>query len=132
MTAIFILLIFGLAITVLVLSIKNSHLKKDISGLCDTRRHGVIYVDLVDNKKNEVKVSLYVQELERYTNGTSKIKCVDAEAPTLDNPGSWCMTARALTPSLVNTNEVEWLESEKALSEERKEKLEKIRKKWKI
>ena len=86
-----------------------------------------------DNKqqKNAYTMIIYVKELDRYTNGKSKIEITDIEITSGFHPDKYHYVkqcARSQFSSLKTTSDIEWLESENLIKEKRKKKLEKINK----
>ena len=87
-----------------------------------------------EDKKNGLKGEpytciLYVKELDRYTNGMSKIELSDIELISGFDSSQFDhvkRTMRTKFSSLKKTNEVEWLESEDNIKELRKQKLKRI------
>jgi hypothetical protein len=69
-------------------------------------------------------VIIYIKEIDRYTNGYSKIKLdyIDTES------SYYKKIAKENFKSLIKTVNIEWLESEDCLKNTRKEKLSKLKK----
>lgn len=119
------------------ISVLNEKLN-NIKNLSISGRNG-FYSDTVnllspEDKKNGTSgetyyFTIYVKELERYTNGMSKIKLINIEVTggfQIDQY-SWIKESQEKRfSSLKKTSEIEWLEIEQDLKELRKEKLEKI------
>jgi len=90
----------------------------------------VNFTDDKDSKNFDTYECLvHVEELDRYTNGDSKIKLNDVEIVSGFDSGKY-RNARniiiAKFSSIKCTKDIEWLESEESLKEQRKEKLKKI------
>lgn len=138
---------FSLSIIFFVLyqTMKNKWFKTDQklqdfkNELTSTKRYG-FYDDTVnlvgdDDRINKKKtgdpynIVIYVKELDRYTNGMSKIEITNLEVTSGYNITQYeyvksCI--RMKFQSLKKTSEIEWLEVEESLKEIRKQKLEKI------
>lgn len=87
-----------------------------------------------EDKKSGLKgepyyFTIHVKEIERYTNGISKIELINIEVTSgyhIDQY-SWVRESQKVRfSSLKKTSEIEWLELDKDLKESRKEKLNKI------
>jgi hypothetical protein len=100
---------------------------------CGIYKETVSLVDNADRKKgisgDPYSAIIYVQELDRYTNGTCKIKLLDIEVTSGydSNQYYWvkgCFQKRFV--SLKKQGDIEWLESEESIKELRKQKLEKL------
>ena len=87
-----------------------------------------------EDKKNGLKGEpykciLYVKELDRYTNGMSKIELTEIELISGFDSSQFDhvkRTMRTKFSSLKKTSEIEWLESEDSIKELRRQKLKKI------
>lgn len=85
-----------------------------------------------DDRKTKVTVDIYVEEIDRYKNGKSKIKLLDIDYTSISgfsnlfNKTSNEKYIRETFKQLVNTNDIEWLESVDEISKERKKKFERI------
>ena len=99
-----------------------------------TKRNGY-YSDstrlLSINKKssNLYDFIIYIKEIDRYTNGMSKIEMTNIEVVSgidisQDDYLKTCIKNRF--QSIKKTSDIEWLDSEESLKEMRKQKLEKI------
>ena len=78
---------------------------------------------------NDYRVIIYVKEIDRFTNGMSKIQLITIEVVHgFDNSQyEWVKTTfKSKFSSIKKTSEIEWLESEEDLKELRKQKLEKL------
>lgn len=71
---------------------------------------------------------VYVKELDRYTDGYSKIKFEGIEAYNRYNYNNALETIKSSFISLKKTDSIDWLESEDHIKKVRKEKLENIKK----
>jgi hypothetical protein len=105
---------------------KYSKLKKGLKFYEDigTDRFGFYKIDSGKNYSSYV----YIKEIDRYTNGYSKIKLDNIEPfnKTYNNEAiEW---ARKNFLSLMKTTDIEWLESEDYIRKVRKEKLENLKK----
>lgn len=75
------------------------------------------------------KCTIFVKELDRYTNGMSKLELINIEVVSgFDvNQYSWVKkTLQNKFSSLKKTSDIEWLESETEIKELRKQKLDKL------
>jgi len=80
----------------------------------------------------EYKVMVYVEEVDKYNGGISKINLVSLEIISGFDPSQFDYVKRATKSkfiSIKNTSDIEWLVSENDIKQERKEKLDKINKK---
>lgn len=117
---------------------KNNSLITQIKQAFETGRFGYYITKtnlLSDNdKKNNLpgesyESIIYVKELDRYTNGMSKIEIVKIEVTSGFQIDQYSWIKEAQTErfsSIKKTSDIEWLESETSLKELRKEKLNKI------
>ena len=74
---------------------------------------------------------VYVKEIDRYTNGFSKIKMTNLELISGFDHSQYTWVKQCVTEkfsSLKKTSDVEWLESEEDIKELRKQKLAKLEK----
>lgn len=74
---------------------------------------------------------IYVEELDRYKNGESKVKLINIEIVSGFNSDQYEHVKKVLRnrfPSLRNTADITWLESEDNIKEMRKQKLKNIQK----
>lgn len=72
---------------------------------------------------------LYVRELDRYTNGMSKIELTDVELISGFDISQFDHVKKSMRTkfsSVKTTDSIEWLESEENIKESRRQKLEKI------
>jgi len=109
---------------------------EDFSG---SNRHGfyddsLTIISPEDKEKGKTgekyETHIYVRELDRYTNGTSKIEITNMEVFSgFDGyQYEWIKTSlRRRFSSIRKTSDIEWLESEEHIKELRREKLEKIK-----
>lgn len=107
-------------------------LKDDLS----TKKSGYYKetVNLITDSADPTKTKpydsiVYIRELDRYTNGVSKIELVKIEVTSGFDVYQYdwikkCLQSRFA--SLKKTSDIEWLESEEKLKEQRKQKLQKI------
>jgi len=75
------------------------------------------------------KYVFYIKEIDRYTNGMSKIQLTNIEITSGFSPDQfdWIKKcAKNQFSSIKKTSEIEWLESEENVKEQRRQKLEKI------
>lgn len=90
-------------------------------------------LDRTDPKNFDTyRVITYVSEIDRYTNGQSKIRLDEIEVVSGFNPKNYeyiKKTTKETFCSIKNTVDIQWLESENVIKEQRKEKLDKIMKK---
>lgn len=105
---------------------KYKRLKKEIKNFEEigTGRSGFYY----NNKGGSYAAIVYVNELDRYTTGYSKIKLKDVESLNPSYREDSISYAKKKFVSLMLTSEIEWLESEDHIKKIRKEKLESLKK----
>lgn len=73
--------------------------------------------------------TVFIKELDRYTNGMSKIILTNIEVTSgfASDKYDWVkQVTREKFSTLKKTSEIKWLESEESIKEQRKQKLEKI------
>lgn len=111
---------------------------KDLKDIFKTNRYGcyngVVNLLSDNDKKNnkngeQYDYIIYVKEIDRYTNGMSKIELIDIEVIAGYEISNYSWIKEAQTKrfcSVRKTSDIEWLESEESLKELRKEKLNKI------
>jgi len=109
---------------------------EDLKNLSNRRGYYENTINLMspEDKKNGLKGEpysciLYVKELDRYTNGMSKIELTEIELISGFDSSQFehvKRTMRTKFPSLKKTSDVEWLESEDNIKEIRRQKLKKI------
>lgn len=126
-------ILFIVSITLL---ISNNRLKKKVENtikdLSKPLRKGYIKKDLVStNSDTDEKIQffsyIFVKEMDRYTNGQSKIEIDEIEYGIDDakvNHSKIEGFIRGDFKSVINPNEVIWIESENTIKEMRKAKLE--------
>ncbi len=114
-------------------------LSKSINRLKDelsTKRVGYYQSNITlkensDSPSGDVYVyNIHVKELDKYTNGMSKIKIIDIEIVSGFSPNKyeWVKEcARNTFSTIRKTADIEWLESEETTKEQRREKLEKLK-----
>jgi len=89
--------------------------------------------DALDSSKLDKYQSIvYVEEIDKYTDGTSKIRIVDVELVSGFDSSQFEYVKKMIRtkfPSIKKTSEITWLVSENEIKRERKEKLDKINKK---
>lgn len=105
---------------------KVNKLKKEIQNFEEigTDRLGFY----INNKGGNYSAIVYVDELDRYTTGYSKIRIKSVESLNPNYKEDSISYAYKKFVSLMKTSEIEWLESEDHIKKIRKEKLEKIKK----
>lgn len=115
-------------------NIKN--IRNIVENLQKTWRRGYITQSLVITNDNpEIKdidfePILYLREIDRYTNGTSKVEIekieygIDSEKFNIERLDNYI---RERFKSIVKTTDVIWLESENEIKELRKNKLEQLK-----
>lgn len=84
------------------------------------------------NSYDVYEAIIYISELDRYTNGTSKISLDKVEVISGWSPNQYDYIKNSIIKrfcSLRKTSDIDWLESENNIKEMRKEKLNKIIKK---
>jgi len=82
-----------------------------------------------DNTKNAYICNVYIKEIDRYTNGLSKIELVKIEVVSGFDPTQieWVKQGvKARFSSIKKTSEIEWLESVESIKKLRKKKLEEL------
>lgn len=72
------------------------------------------------------KAFVYVKEIDRFSNGFSKIKLDNIEA--IDKFPSTIKSAKDSFITLKKTDEIDWLEGEEQIKKRRREKLENLKK----
>ena len=86
--------------------------------------------DSSDSQKFDIyKTRVYVEEIDKYTNGLSKIRIIDIELISGFESSQYehvKRTVRTKFSSIKNSSEITWLVSENEIKKERKEKLYKI------
>ena len=81
-------------------------------------------------KSDKYNVIIYVKEIDRFTNGMSKIQLTSIELVSGFDPSQfeWVKTSmKNKFKSIKKTSDIEWLESEDAIKKLRKDKLEKLK-----
>lgn len=95
-------------------------------------KKGYYIKNLVQNDTMKFKAMVYVEELDRYTNGTSKIKISDIEFFDISNGGIDLRSAERFVKkgfnSVKKTSDIEWLDSIDSIKKIRKSKIEEIKK----
>lgn len=82
-----------------------------------------------DNTQNAYICNVYIKEIDRYTNGLSKIELVKIEVISGFDPAQieWVkLGVKARFSSIKKTSEIEWLESVESIKKLRKKKLEEL------
>jgi virulence-associated protein VapD len=83
-----------------------------------------------DKKGDTYTYNIHVKELDRFTNGMSKIELIDIEIISGFSPIQYDYVkkcARDCFSSVRKTSDIEWLESEETTKEQRKQKLDKLK-----
>lgn len=83
----------------------------------------------IGEKGDPYNFIIYVEEIDRYQNGLSKIKMTDIELTSGFDTAQFDHAKKIMISkfsSLKKTDEIEWLESENSIKEERRLKLKKI------
>lgn len=127
MISILIIIIAISLIINLILFVKYRKLKKSIQEYksIGTGRYGFYNFQYV----NLYSALVYVKELDRYTNGFSKIEIYKIETTCSVSYRDYTINMiKDKFISLKNTSDIEWLESEDQIKRLRKEKLEKLSK----
>lgn len=129
MISILIIIIAISLIINLILFVKYRKLKKSIQEYksIGTGRYGFYNYNF--HYSSLYSALVYVKELDRYTNGFSKIEIykIETTCSVLYRDNTINMIKDKFI-SLKNTSDIEWLESEDQIKKLRKEKLEKISK----
>jgi len=107
---------------------------QEFKSILATNRQGYYdeNINLTDSETNTSKpytVYVYVKEIERYTNGMSKIQLIKSEVVSGYSPNQYLWVKECVEKrfsSVKKSSEIEWLEVEEDLKEMRKEKLNKI------
>lgn len=123
-----ILILITLSVASVILLLKYINLKKEVKKLYDlgTGRKGFYNY----SHGFSYKCIIYINELDRYNNGYSKIT-IDNIEPT-NGGDSAIKYAKENFITLRKTDTIEWLEGEMDIKTIRKEKLDKIKKSLKI
>jgi len=127
-------------------SVKNSEaeiviLKKKyeyaFADLIQNKRKGYYTetVNLIDDEKDPTKTkpytcAIYVKEIDKFTNGESKIQLVDIEVVSGFSIEQYSWIKKCLRERFVTVKpqkEIIWLESEESIKELRKQKLDKLK-----
>lgn len=82
----------------------------------------------ISNKGGSYQALVYVYEIDRYTTGYSKIKIKDVESLSPNYKEDSISYAKKRFVTLLQTSDIEWLESEDNIKKLRKEKLEQLKK----
>jgi len=121
-------------LVILFLRKKNNKIKGLISSLEKPLRHGYYKengTQLVFGEKLSYNSIIFVNEVDRYTNGESKIKLENIEIKA-SNSSIDCNCVKDFIKtcfkSIKNTSEITWLESETSIKEMRKDKLAQLKK----
>jgi len=123
---------FLLALTIVFLGVsifyikKYNKLKKSINKYEEigTNRSGFY----INNKGGNDAAIVYIDELDRYTTGYSKVKIKSVESLNPNYKEDSISYAYKKFVSLMETSDIIWLESEDNIKKIRKEKLEQIKK----
>lgn len=123
---------FLLALTIVFLGVsifyikKYNKLKKSINKYEEigTNRSGFY----INNKGGNYAAIVYIDELDRYTTGYSKVKIKSVESLNPNYKEDSISYAYKKFVSLMETSDIIWLESEDNIKKIRKEKLEQIKK----
>jgi len=105
---------------------------KIINDLKSPIRQGYYLKQLItmDEDQRKFEVTVYVKELDRYTNGDCKVT-IERIEPGIDNSkvsfSSIDEFVRESFKSIMKASEITWLESEVSLKEQRKNKLEQLK-----
>lgn len=91
-----------------------------------TGRYG--FYNYICNYSREYSAIVYVKEIDRYTNGYSKIKIDNIEPVYKNYLETSIEKANEHFVSLKLTADIDWLESEDYIRKTRKEKLDKLKK----
>lgn len=95
-------------------------------------KKGYYIKNLVQNDTMKFKAMVYVEELDRYTNGTSKIKISDIEFFDISSGEIDLRSAERFVKkgfnSVKKTSDIEWLDSIDSIKKIRKSKIEEIKK----
>jgi hypothetical protein len=101
-----------------------------IKNIFSKSRKGVVYKETtIENGTIYGKTTVYIEEIEKYKNGYSKVKIIDIES--ISNTSDFNNErvnnfVRDNFVSLIKTDKVEWLEIEEDIMEQRKNKLKQI------
>ena len=126
-----------ISIFCIILYIRNSYLSNKINKyISDSKkplRNGYINVNLTITELGKPDIHfislVYVNELDRYTNGESKIEIQKIEPCIEENKMSRERIEKYIKSkfkSLVKTSDVTWLESEQSIKDIRRNKLEQL------
>lgn len=133
-----IILIVVLSVALVVVFSKYSKLKKYINGLKtelssleSKKRIGYYTQKCTQGKHYKFKGIITVKEIDRYSNGTSKIELKNIELTGITSDGlnqsSAIQYLKSDFSTLMKTDEIEWLDSVEDIKTERKLKIEKLR-----
>lgn len=126
-----ILIISGLSVITLFVLYKylmlNRKVSKTIKNIESPIRKGYYEISLEQGtQKTQIDIHVFVKEIDRYTNGNSRLKLDNIEihcGNNLYDKKSILIYVRKTFVSLKKTSDIEWLESENAIKEARKNKL---------
>jgi hypothetical protein len=135
-------LLFLTTLLSIVLYFRNKSLSNKISTfISDSKkplRTGYIMYDLSITELGKPNISftslVYVNELDRYTNGESKIEIQKIEPGIEENKMQKERIEKHIKDkfkSIVKTSDVTWLESEQSIKDIRRNKLEQLKEIWK-
>lgn len=112
---------------------KYNVLKGKIKELNKPLRHGYYRLNCTQGTTKKWEPTVFVNELDRYTNGESRISMSRIEIKVDDGDGQFNFkTANEFVirkfESIVKTSDITWLESEQSIKDIRRNKLEQIQK----
>jgi len=133
---ILIVMLFSVSLYAILTKIKLVSLKTKVNSLINEietpLRKGYYERNLTNSvKKGEIKVYVYVNELRKYTNGTSEIEIYKIGiSKTVSTTNSQIKKfIKKEFSSLVKTSDIEWLEEEIDIKKTRKFKIENLKNK---
>lgn len=118
----------------LIYVLKIKKVKTTLKELDNPLRYGCYKITLTlteSNKETDFEPIVYVNEIDRYTNGKSKIQISSIDPGIPENKVSRSRVEdhiKSQFKSLVNSSDIDWLESESSIKEQRRNKLEKLKK----
>lgn len=123
-----IIIISMLAISTLIMTYKYIKLKSGIKQYDSIGTGKVGFYVYTHSNYSYYNAYVYVKELDRYTDGYSKIEISNIEPLNKNYISESKLRVNNSFLTLMKTNEIEWLESEDSIRKIRKEKLDNLKK----